>query len=123
MLRLKTVLQSIADQLPAFTASAVVLIEDGIPVATLDSGSEIDPYAVAAYLTSIVQSKLKAAQFIDERPSVEDILIARDDYYYLVRLNPEKHYFLFVMTGRSEWLGRVRLAVDECQSEIAEIMG
>ncbi len=123
MLKLKTILQSIADQLPDFTASAVVLIEDGIPVVALGKSSAIDPYAVAAYLTSIVQAKVKAAKFIDELPSSEDILIARDDYYYFIRLKPEKRYFLFIMTERNERLGRLRLIVEECEAEIAEIMG
>jgi predicted regulator of Ras-like GTPase activity (Roadblock/LC7/MglB family) len=123
MLRLKTVLQSFAEELKGFTASAVVLIEDGIPVMALGKSSEIDPYSVAAYLTSIVQAKVKAAKFIDEVPSTEDILIARGDYYYFIRLIPEKNYFLYVMTKHDEWLGRIRLIADKCQAQIEEIMG
>ena len=89
MQKLQTVLQAIASELPGFSAAGIVLIEDGITVAALGKGPETDPSAIAAYLTGIVQSKIKAAPFVGEQPSVEDILIARDDRYYFIRLAPK----------------------------------
>lgn len=122
MLKLHTVLQSLALELPGFAAAGIVLIEDGIPVAALGKGPEIDPTVIAAYLTGMVQSKMKAAPFVDEHPSVEDILISRDDGYYFIRLIPEKPYFIFVAAGRNEWPGRIRLVVEAYQKSINENM-
>jgi len=122
MQKLQTVLQAIASELPGFSAAGIVLIEDGITVAALGKGPETDPSAIAAYLTGIVQSKIKAAPFVGEQPSIEDILIARDDRYYFIRLAPKRPYFIFIMAERNEWPGKIRLVVEAYQQSIADKM-
>ncbi|MBI4772662.1 MAG: hypothetical protein HY788_00540 [Deltaproteobacteria bacterium] len=119
---IKTVLETIADDLPGFVASAAVLVEDGLPIAGLSKRADVDPEAISAHMTSIVQSNLKALKLVGQDQVTDDILITTNDYYFLIRHKPGKPYFLFIMTERNEWLGRVRLRVKKYETEIIRIL-
>ena len=120
---IKGVLETIAHDLPGFVASAAVLVEDGLPLAELSRRPDVDPEAISAHMTSIVQSNLKALKLISKDQVTDDILITTNDYYFLIRHNPDKPYFLFIMTNRDEWLGRVRLRIKKYENEIIRLLG
>ena len=120
---IKGVLETIAADLPGFVASAAVLVEDGLPIAALTKRADIDPEAISAHMTSIVQSNLKALKLISRDQVTDDILITTNDYYFLIRHKSDKPYFLFIMTKRDEWLGRVRLRIKKYEKEIIRLLG
>ena len=74
-------------------------------------------------MTSIVQSNLKALKLISRDQVTDDILITTNDYYFLIRHRSDKPYFLFIMTKRDEWLGRVRLRIKKYEKEIIRLLG
>jgi len=119
---IQTVLETIAKDLPGFVASAAVLVEDGLPVAGLSKRADVDPEAISAHMTSIVQSNLKALKLISQDQVTDDILITTNDYYFLIRHRPDKPYFLYIMTERNEWLGRVRLRVKKYENDIIRLL-
>ena len=120
---IKSVLETISHDLPGFVASAAVLVEDGLPIAALTKRADIDPEAISAHMTSIVQSNLKALKLISRDQVTDDILITTNDYYFLIRHKSDKPYFLFIMTKRDEWLGRVRLRIKKYEEEIIRLLG
>ncbi len=120
---LKSVLGAMADELPGFAASAAVLADDGLAIAALSRSADIDPDAISAHMTSIVQSNLKALKIVGDGQITKDILITTSDYYFLIRQVPDKPYFFFVTTHRSEWLGRTRLVMQKYEKDIVRLLG
>lgn len=117
---LKNLLEQLAEELPGFVASAVVLIEDGLSVAELSKNADVEAGAASAYLASVVKSNQKAIKHLAGGQITDDILITTDKNFFLIRHMEGKPFFLFVMTNKDEWLGRTRLVMKKYESLILE---
>ncbi|MFP4476272.1 MAG: roadblock/LC7 domain-containing protein [Desulfatibacillaceae bacterium] len=117
---LNKLLEDLADKLPGFVASAVVLADDGLTVAGLSRDADVDADVASAYLATIVKSNLKAVKLLAGEQATDDILITTDTNYYLVRHISGIPCFLFVMSQKNEWLGRARLLMKEYERKVYE---
>ncbi len=90
-----------ADDLPGFVASAVVLADDGLSVAKLSRDPSVDAETTSAYLGVIVKSNLKAIKLLAGDQVTDDILITTDKHYFLIRHVQTKPCFLFLMAKRT----------------------
>lgn len=115
---LKRILADMAKELEGFVAAAVVVIEDGLPVAELSLRPEVESQAAAAYLASVVKSNRKAVKLLSGSPVTNDIIILNDEYSFIIRPLEHAPFFLFVMTLKGEWLGRTRLVMDKYQERM-----
>jgi len=120
--RLKGILEKMADDLPGFVASAVVLAEDGLSVAKLSRDPSVDAETTSAYLGVIVKSNLKAIKLLTGEQVTDDILITTDKHYFLIRHVETKPCFLFLMAKRNEWLGRARLLMRKYEKEVIDAL-
>ncbi len=120
--RLKGVLENMADELPGFVASAVVLADDGLSVAKLSRDPSVDAETTSAYLGVIVKSNLKAIKLLAGDQVTDDILITTDKHYFLIRHVETKPCFLFLMAKRNEWLGRARLLMRKYEKEVIDAL-
>jgi predicted regulator of Ras-like GTPase activity (Roadblock/LC7/MglB family) len=119
---LNKLLEEMADKLPGFVASAVVLADDGLSVAGLSKDPEVDADVASAYLATIVKSNLKAVKLLAGDQETDDILITTGTNYYLVRHISGIPCFLFVMSRKNEWLGRARLLMKEYERKVYEML-
>ena len=119
---LKGVLENMADELPGFVASAVVLADDGLSVAKLSRDPSVDAETTSAYLGVIVKSNLKAIKLLAGDQVTDDILITTDQHYFLIRHIESKPCFLFLMAKRNEWLGRARLLMKKYEQEVIDAL-
>ncbi|ACL04181.1 MULTISPECIES: roadblock/LC7 domain-containing protein [Desulfatibacillum] len=119
---LKGILENMADELPGFVASAVVLADDGLSVAKLSRDPSIDAETTSAYLGVIVKSNLKAIKLLAGDQVTDDILITTDQHYFLIRHIETKPCFLFLMAKRNEWLGRARLLMKKYEQEVIDAL-
>lgn len=120
--RLKGILENMADDLPGFVASAVVLADDGLSVAKLSRDPSVDAETTSAYLGVIVKSNLKAIKLLAGEQVTDDILITTDKHYFLIRHIETKPCFLFLMAKRNEWLGRARLLMRKYEKEVIDAL-
>jgi len=120
--RLKGILEKMADDLPGFVASAVVLADDGLSVAKLSRDPSVDAETTSAYLGVIVKSNLKAIKLLTGEQVTDDILITTDKHYFLIRHVETKPCFLFLMAKRNEWLGRARLLMRKYEKEVIDAL-
>ena len=119
---LKGVLEDMADELPGFVASAVVLADDSLSVAKLSRDPSVDAETTSAYLGVIVKSNLKAIKLLAGEQVTDDILITTDKHYFLIRHVETKPCFLFLMAKRNEWLGRARLLIKKYEKEVIDAL-
>ncbi len=119
---LKTILSQLAKDLPGFVAAAVVLVEDGLTLAEHTRNSQIEAGEAAAYLASIVKSNRKAIKLLEGGQVTDDILITTDKNYFLIRHGADKPFFIFLVTAKSEWLGKARIIIKKYESLINTIM-
>lgn len=106
-------LAEFAGELPGIVTAALVLVEEGLPIAEYNTVDSIEAGAAAAHLAGVVKSNLKALKRLDGGEEPEDILITTESHYYLIRPISGKPYFLFIMTKKDEWLGRTRMLMKE----------
>ena len=116
----KGILSKMSEELPGFVAAAVVVVEDGLPVAELSLNPEVEALAAAAYLASVVKSNRKAVKLLSGSPVTNDIIIMNDAYSFIIRPMESMPYFLFVMTVKDEWLGRTRLIIDKYEKHVEQ---
>lgn len=119
---LKDVLVHLEKELPGFVAAAVVSVEDGLSLAEHTKNKNIEAGAAAAYLASIVKSNRKAIKLLEGGQVADDLLITTDKNYFLIRHGADKHFFIFVMTSRSEWLGRARVLIKKYEVLVNYLM-
>lgn len=120
--QLVNILEDMADELPGFVASAVVLADDGLSVAKLSRDPEVDAETTSAYLGVIVKSNQKAIRLLAGEHVTDDILITTADYYFLIRHMVGKPCFIFLMAKRSEWLGRARLLMKKYETRVSAVL-
>lgn len=120
--QLPPILDRIADELPGFLVAAVVTREDGLSVAELSRRPDIETATASAYLASIVKSNAKAIKLLARNQTTDDIIISTDDYHFLIRDLPGLPFFLFVMTEKSEWLGRIKTIMREYEGELMTVL-
>ncbi len=119
---LKDILVHLEKELPGFVASAVVSVEDGLPLAEYTKNSNFEAGEAAAYLASIVKSNRKAIKLLEGGQVTDDLLITTDKNYFLIRHGVDKSFFIFLMTSKSEWLGKARLLIKKYEALINYVM-
>jgi predicted regulator of Ras-like GTPase activity (Roadblock/LC7/MglB family) len=120
--QLPSLLERLTKELPGFLAAAVVNCDDGLAIAELSVQPEIETAAAAAYLSSIVKSNRKAIRLLANNEITEDIIISTGQYHFIIRDLTNFSFFLFVMTGREEWLGRTKMIMQSFEKELIEII-
>jgi len=99
-----------ATRIPGFIATAVVFLDDGMSISKLCKDPELDPDAIAAYLSSVVNSHIKAARVLSIAGSQDtnDILITSGGRYFVIRFLSEQQVFFYVVTEENGRLGTIR---------------
>ena len=120
--KLQDILEQLASNLPGYQAAAVVAMDDGLSVAEFSTDSTMETEAAAAYLASIVKSNAKAINLLAGNQQTEDILVTTDQSYYLIRNLSGHPLFMFLMTERSEWMGKARMLIQEYEPQITSIL-
>ncbi len=120
--QLPPLLERLKEELPGFLAAAVVNTDDGLSLAELSIREEIAADAASAYLTSIVKANRRAIKLLAGDQVTDDIIISTEEYHFIIRLITGLPFFLFVMTERTEWLGRTKMIMEKYQQELGKIM-
>lgn len=120
--KIPTVLKQMSQELPGFLLAAVVNRDDGLSIAELSLRPNVEAAAASAYLASIVKSNAKAIKLLGGAQLIDDILITTDQYHFIIREMPSLPFFLFVMTEKSEWLGRAKLLVRKYETRLMELL-
>ncbi len=120
--QLPPLLNRLKDELPGFLAAAVVNADDGLSLADLSIREEISADAASAYLASIVKANRRAIKLLAGGQITDDIIISTGEYHFIIRLVIDMPFFLFVMTERTEWLGRTKMIMEKFQQELGKIM-
>ncbi|MEN8141037.1 MAG: hypothetical protein ABFR97_07425 [Thermodesulfobacteriota bacterium] len=119
---LKKILVRMGEDLPHLVAAAVVMVEDGLPLAEFCQEPKFEAGEAAAYLASIVKSNRRAIKILEGGHRTDDILITTDRNFFLIRHDANHPFFIFVMTSKEEWLGRVRIAMKKYEALITAMM-
>ncbi len=119
---LTDVLKDLAYELPGFVASAVVFIDDGLPIAEFSVDDQVEASAASAYLTSIVKSNRKAIKLMSADQVVDDILVTTESHFFIIRHVENRSFFIFVMSDRNEWLGKARMLICKFEKKINTIL-
>jgi len=106
--KIKELLVELAGGLPGFVAAAVVLIDDGLPVAEHLVGGEFEIGDISAYITGVVKANAKGLNLLPGEQTVGDILVTTDSHHFLSRPLEGTSFFVFIMCERDEWLGKAR---------------
>jgi predicted regulator of Ras-like GTPase activity (Roadblock/LC7/MglB family) len=120
--QLPPLLERLKKELPGFLTAAVVNCDDGLSLAELSVKSDIEAGAAAAYLSSIVKSNRKAIKLLADNEVTDDIIISTGQYHFIIRGLSDIPFFFFVMTNRDEWLGRTKMVMQSCETELLDIM-
>lgn len=108
---LKDLVEKMCGELPGVLAAAVVTIDDGMSIAEASSDADIETAAASAYLASIVKSNAKAIKLLADDEEIDDILVTTSNYHFIIRHQPDKPFFIFLMTSKKTWLGKSRLLI------------
>ncbi len=114
---LQDLIDQMSKELPGILAAAVVTVEDGMSIAEVSRREGIETAAASAYLASIVKSNGKAINLLADDEIVDDILITTSQYHFIIRHIADEPFFLFMMTTKSEWLGKARMLIKRYEVE------
>ncbi|WP_339137580.1 MAG: hypothetical protein WGN25_05790 [Candidatus Electrothrix sp. GW3-4] len=120
--QLPPLLDRLEKKLPGFLTAAVVNCDDGLSLAELSVQPEIEAGVAAAYLSSIVKSNRKAIKLLANDEVTDDIIISTGQHHFIIRDLTNLPFFLFVMTDRTEWLGRTKMVMQSFEAELLDIM-
>ena len=120
--KIPSILEQMSQELPGFLLAAVVNRDDGLSIAELSLRHNIEAAAASAYLAAIVKSNTKAIKVLGGDQIIDDILITTDQYHFIIREMPNLPFFLFIMTEKTEWLGRAKLLLRKYEGQLVEAL-
>lgn len=118
--KMQILLANMSDKIPGVLTAAVVSINDGLSIAEDCRKEGIDSAAASAYLASIVKSNVNAIKLLTGDQVTEDILVTTNDYYFIIRHLPDQPFFIFLMTTRDSWLGKIRIVMKEYDDQFRQ---
>ena len=118
--KIQITLANMSDAIPGVLTAAVVSINDGLSIAEDCRKEGIDSAAASAYLASIVKSNVNAIKLLTGDQVTEDILVTTNDYYFIIRHLPDQPFFIFLMTTRDSWLGKIRIVMKEYDDQFRQ---
>lgn len=119
---LKTIHEHMANHIKGYIASAVVNLEDGLPVSKLCTDPEIDCDAISVYLSSIVNSHIKTTRIIPGTRKTNDISFTTDKNYFIIRILPRQQVFFYVMTEEDGRLKFKRLLMEKYEKYVIKTL-
>lgn len=119
--KIQVILANMSDAIPGVLTAAVVSIDDGLSIAEECRREGIDSAAASAYLASIVKSNYNAIKLLTGDQVTEDILVTTSDYYFIIRYLPAQPFFIFLMTTKDSWLGRIRMIMEEYDEQFQQV--
>lgn len=117
--KIQEIVEKMSGELPGILGAAVVSINDGLSIAESSREQKIETAAASAYLASIVKANSKAINLLDDTEVIEDMIITTSQSHFVVRHVPGQPFFVFLMTGKGEWLGKARMAIRKYEKDLA----
>lgn len=116
---IQNIVEKLSAELPGILSAAVVSIDDGMSIAESTRTDGLETAAASAYLASIVKANSRAINLLAETEVIEDMIITTSEYHFVVRHLPHQPFFVFLMTGKGEWLGKARIAIRKYEKDLA----
>ncbi len=119
-MELENVLEELELELSDFYAAAIVGL-DGLSIAEVSAGVEMDITEVSAEFASVINSLAKTALSINAGP-VTGTLESTEKYHFLTQMVDDYPYFLLVIIGNSGNIGKARYMMNRAAPVIKEIL-
>ena len=119
-MELENVLEELELELSDFYAAAIVGL-DGLSIAEVSAGVEMDITEVSAEFASVINSLAKTALSINAGP-VTGALESTEKYHFLTQMVDDYPYFLLVIIGNSGNIGKARYMMNRAAPVIKEIL-
>jgi CheY-like chemotaxis protein len=116
------IVNELAGEVPALIMAELVSIEDGTPIVVTSNDSTFDPAIAAAYYTEVVKINEKFLEALKRGGKLEEVLLTTDEFYLLLRILPDTHFYVGLTITRNGNVGMARMVTKKFEKRLVEAL-